>query len=109
MQRDMSYYDKTLRTVTEVKTMNSHMTSLGKLMALSKDGQLCSLIANVVKALQYQYENSTAKSTPTSLMFFPIPQTVQLVEYCNFQNRMKKPEWQVLAEQNGWTPPHRRF
>ena len=105
----MSNYDKTIRTVTEVKTMTSHMTSLGKLMALSEDAHLCNLIAQVVKVLQYQYENSTAKSTPTSLMFFPTQQTVQLVDYCRHQNRMKRPEWLVLAEQNGWTPPHRRF
>jgi len=101
----MSYYEKTIRTVTEVKSLTSHMTSLGRLMALSEDGHLCYLIASVVQGLRYQYEHSTAKATPTSLMFFPMQQTIQLVEYCKYQTRMKKPEWQVLAEQNGWTPP----
>ena len=105
----MSSYDKAIKTVTEVKNLASHMTSLGKIMALSEDPNLYMLITNVVLALQYQYQHSTARSTPTSLMFHPIPQTVQLVEYCRQQNRLKKPEWQVLAEQNGWTPPQRRF
>ena len=77
-------------------------------MEQSEDMHLSNLIALVVKILQYQYENSTAKSTPTSLMFHPVPPTIQLVEYCRYQTRLKKPEWQVLAEQNGWTPPPRR-
>ena len=106
--RSMENYDKTIRTVTEVKTMTSHMTALGKLMASSEDGNLCSLIAQLVQALQYQYEHSTNKSIPTSLMFFPIPQTMQLVGYCKQQNQLRKPEWKVIAEQNGWTPPHTR-
>ena len=105
----MSIYDKTIKSVTQVKTMTSHMTSLGKLMAITEDMHLRNLIAHLVQALQYQYENSTAKSTTTSLMFFPIPQTIQLVDYCKHQERHKRPEWQVLAEQNGWTPPLRRF
>lgn len=105
----MSSYDKTIRTVTEVKTLASHMASLGKIMATSEDAQLSSLIANVVFVLQYQFQHSTAKSTPTSLMFHPVPQTIQLVDYCKYQNRLKKPEWQLLAERNGWTPPGRGF
>lgn len=105
----MSNYEKTIRSITEVKTMTSHMTALGKLMAITEDFHLRNLIANLVQALQYQYENSTAKSTPTSLMFFPIPQTMQLLEYCRHQNRLKKAEWQVIAESEGWTPPQRGF
>lgn len=103
----MSNYEKTIRSITEVKILTSHMTSLGKLMAITEDNHLRNLIAHVVQALQYQYENSTSKKTPTSLMFFPIPQTMQLHDYCRQQNRLKKPEWQVVAETEGWTPPRR--
>jgi hypothetical protein len=105
----MSIYSQTIKTVAEVKTMTSHMTSLGKFMAVTEDSRLRDYIAHVVQALQYQYQNSTAKSTPTSLMFFPIPQTMQLIDYCKHQERLKKPEWQVVAEEHGWTPPQRKF
>ena len=105
MDRSTNSYDRAIRTVTEVKTMTSHMTSLGKLMASSGDVNLCNLIANVVMTLQYQYENSNSRSTPTSLLFLPTPQTMQLLDYCKHQNRMRKAEWQVIAEQNGWRPP----
>lgn len=105
----MSNYEKTIRSITEVKTMTSHMTALGKLMAITEDFHLRNLIAKLVQALQYQHENSTSKSTPTSLMFFPIPQTMHLHDYCRHQNRLKKAEWQVIAESEGWTPPVRSF
>ncbi|RZI86016.1 MAG: hypothetical protein EOP38_02885 [Rubrivivax sp.] len=101
----MSVYKQTITTITEVKTLASHMASLGKIMATSEDGQLYNFIANVVFALQFQFQNSIAKSTPTSLMFHPVPATVQLFEYCKYQNRLKKPEWQILAERHDWTPP----
>ncbi|WP_156880511.1 hypothetical protein [Thermomonas fusca] len=100
----MNSYERTVRTINEVKTLKSHMESLGKILATSEDDHLRALIAQVVFALQHQLQHSTSKSIPTSLMFYPIPQTIQLLDYCKFQNQQKKPEWQVLAERNGWTP-----
>ena len=104
VQQGMNSYERTARTVNEVKTLKSHMESLGKILATSEDDQLRALISQVVLALQHQLQHSTSKSIPTSLMFYPVPQTIQLLEYCKSQTRHKKPEWQVLAERNGWAP-----
>lgn len=104
VQQGMNSYERTARTVNEVKTLKSHMESLGKILATSEDDQLRALISQVVWALQHQLQHSTSKSIPTSLMFYPVPQTIQLLEYCKSQTRHKKPEWQVLAERNGWAP-----
>lgn len=106
VQQDMNSYEKTVRTINEVKTLKSHMESLGKILATSEDDHLRAFIAQVVFALQHQLQHSTSKSIPTSLMFYPVPQTIQLLDYCKFQNQQKKPEWQVLAERNGWAPKH---
>ena len=100
----MSNYDKTIRSVAEVKTISSHMISLGKIRATSEDDQLNFFIASLVLALQYQHQHSKAKSTPTSLTFHQMPETARLLDYCSYQNRLKKPEWQLLAERNGWGP-----
>lgn len=100
----MNSYERTVRTINEVKTLKSHMESLGKILATSEDDHLRALIAQVVFALQHQLQHSTSKSIPTSLMFYPVPQTIQLFDYCKFHNHHKKPEWQVLAERNGWAP-----
>ena len=101
----MSNYNKAIRTATEVKTISSHMVSLGKIRAASEDEQLNYFIARLIFALQYQHEQSKAKSTPTSLTFNQLEETFRLIEYCNYQNRLKKPEWQIVAERNGWSPP----
>lgn len=101
----MSVYAKTIRTLAEVKTITAHMVSLGKIRAESEDQELGYLIANLVVALQYFHQQNKARSTPTSLTFQPAGETNPLLNYCNFHERSKKPEWQVLAERNGWKPP----
>lgn len=100
----MSDYETTIRSITEVKTLKSHMTSLGKVMAGTYDRHLYGLISDVIFALQYQHEHSVSRSTPTSLMFYPVPQTVALAQYCDHCKGLKKPEWQILAERHGWRP-----
>lgn len=102
----MNNYDKTIRSLKEVRTISAHMVALGKIRALSEDEHLDFLIAKLVLALQFLHQRSKAKSTPILLTFDPLPQeTRELIEYCNMQNRQKKPEWQILAERHGWTPP----
>ena len=104
----MSIYAKTIKSVTEVRTVNAHLAALGKLMATTEDWQLSHLIKTAALSLQFQIAHSIGKPMPTSLMFFPTPAMVDLVQYCRYQTQSKKEEWQVLAERNGWEPPNRR-
>ncbi|WP_156899859.1 hypothetical protein [Luteimonas mephitis] len=102
----MNNYDKAIRSVNEVKTMSAHMVALGKIRASSEDDRLNFLIAQLVGALQFRHQHNKAKSTPISLTFHELYQeTHALVGYCNAQNGLKKPEWQILAERHGWSPP----
>lgn len=101
----MSNYDKTIKTATEVKTISGHMISLGKIRATSEDEELNFYIEALVLALQFHHQKSKAKSTPTSLTFNPLQETIRLLDYCDYHNQSKKPEWQVLAERNGWSRP----
>jgi len=93
----MNNYEKTIQSFTEVKALASHLATVRKIMATSEDGQLYNSIANVVFALQFHFQNSIAKATPTSLMFHRVPATVQLPEHRAYQIRLKRPECQVLA------------
>jgi len=101
----MSIYAKTLKSVREVKTISAHMVALGKIYASSEDELLNQHIQAVVTTLEFPFKHGTGRSTPTSLTFQILPQTYWLIEYCKLQRASKKPEWQILAEQNGWIPP----
>lgn len=105
----MNNYEKTVRTVTEVKTISAHMVALGKIRATSEDVQLNYLIQSLVVALQFPHLHGTSKGVPTSLTFWPLAETQRLLEYCSNQNRFKKPEWQVIAEREGWAPQRRSY
>ncbi len=104
----MSIYANTIKSVTEIRTLNAHLVALGKIMAATEDRQLYDLIQYVVFALQYQMQHSMGRPIPISLMSFPVQQVVQLVEYCKHQKQSKKAEWQVLAERHGWSPPEKQ-
>ncbi len=101
----MSTYAKTLKSVREVKTISAHMVALGKIYASSEDALLNQHIQSVVTTLEFPLNHGTGRSTPTSLTFRMLPQTYWLIEYCKSQRASKKPEWQILAEQNGWISP----
>ena len=104
----MNVYGKIIKSVTEVRTVSLHMSALGKFMADTEDHQLYNSIQNAIFDLQFQMRNCIGRPIPTSLMFAPTPALVQLVNYCAFHKQAKKPEWQVLAERHGWSPPEKR-
>ncbi|MCZ8164981.1 hypothetical protein [Silanimonas sp.] len=104
----MNSYEKTLITVAEVKTINAHMVSLGKIRATSEDQELGFYIASLVLHLQQQQQQlgqMRQKSIPTSLTFYPTYEVSRLVQYCQYQLASSKPEWQILAERHGWIRP----
>ena len=104
----MNVYGKIIKSVTEVRTVSQHMSALGKFMADTEDHQLYNLIQNSIFDLQFQMRNCIGRPIPTSLMFAPTPAFVQLVNYCAYHKQARKPEWQVLAERHGWSPPEKR-
>lgn len=98
-------YDKTIRTIKEVKSIPKHMASLGMIRIGSEDLQLTSLIEVLLTALHYYLQQGSSKTTPLALDLVPIPPTSNLLAYCQTYKSQRKPEWQVIAERNGWRPP----
>ncbi len=101
----MSSYEKTLNSIKEIKTAASHLTALGKVRATSEDKNLVQAIDALVRELQSSHAGSKNKSTPFALEASTAPVAINLIRYCNQAIGSKKPEWQILAERNGWTPP----
>lgn len=98
-------YDKAIRTIKEVKTIPKHMVALGMIRIESEDFRLTSLIEDVLSVLHFFLQQGSSKTTPLALDIVPTSQAWDLLLYCQTCRAQKKPEWQVIAEREGWRPP----
>ena len=98
-------YDKTIRTLKEVKTIPKHMAALGMIRIESEDLRLISLVEGVLRELLFFLQNGSSKTTPLALDLVPTAKAWDLVMYCQAFKTNKKPEWQVIAEAKGWRSP----
>lgn len=102
----MNTYEKTLKSLCETKSVSSHITSLGKIKVETEDTFLKQGLGNVITELQALYANpkNKNKSLPISLEKGTSSDIQKLIEYTKQAIGYKKPEWQILAERNGWQP-----
>lgn len=99
-------YEQTISSLKELKTISSHIKNLGTIMNKSEDQKLKELLAVLITDLQKMHvrPNFRYKSTPLNLIKGQTSEITELVNYCQIFITQKKPEWQVLAERNGWIP-----
>lgn len=99
-------YEETISSLKELKTISSHIKRLGALMNTTEDQQLKKLLAALIMDLQKMHvrPNFRYKSTPLNLINGQNSEIENLINYCKTFIIQQKPEWQVLAERNGWTP-----
>lgn len=94
-----------MKSVKEAKTIASHITALGKVRAKTEDQVLLGKIDAAIASLQNAHAKAKkGKSTPTCLDKATDSSVKALVEHCQKAVANKKPEWQVIAERNGWAP-----
>lgn len=102
----MTVYEETIAVLKDLRTVASHITNLGKVMNKSEDQQLKTLLDKVITSLQRAHAspNVKGKSTPGNLYNAADLGIKNLINYCESAIGTKKPEWQILAERNGWAP-----
>jgi len=100
----MSSYEDVLESLAEFRTLAAHITALGKLRLETEDDKLVKGIEAVISQLQIAHTRVKSKSTPVSVEKSNIQAANALVAYCKQAIGTKKPEWQILAERNGWGP-----
>lgn len=100
-------YQETIDSLKSFETSATHIKKLGIIINKTEDSKLKALIQNTVTLLQQAHANPNikGKSTPGNLYNVNQPPIKALIQYCEQFIKIKKPEWQVLAERNGWTPP----
>lgn len=99
-------YEETISSLKDLKTISSHIKNLGTIMNKSEDQELKKLLAALIMDLQKMHvrPNFRYKSTPLNLINGKNSEIEDLVNYCKKFIIQQKPEWQVLAERNGWSP-----
>lgn len=102
----MNTYDKTLQSLCETKSVSSHIKSLGKIKVETEDTLLKQRLDDAITELQALYANpkNKNKSLPISLEKGTSSDVQELIKYTKQAIGYKKPEWQILAERNGWQP-----
>lgn len=101
----MSTYANVVKLMKEVKSVTSFITALGKIRAKTEDTKLTQLLDEVIGALSaLRTSMKSNKSAPICLEKADNPKVIALKTYCENFIKNKKPEWQVLAERNGWGP-----
>jgi len=100
----MSSYEDVLESLAEFRTLAAHITALGKIRLETEDDKLMKGIESVISQLQIAHTRVKSKSTPVSVEMSNIQAANVLITYCNQAIGTKKPEWQILAERNGWSP-----
>ncbi|MEW5199330.1 hypothetical protein [Enterobacter hormaechei] len=99
-------YQETIHLLKKTQSVAKHLTELGKILTSTEDPQLKELVETVYGSLQEaHYKAKSGKSTPLNLYSAQNNTIKRLISYCESHIQAGKPEWQVMAEKNGWTPP----
>lgn len=101
----MSTHQRVINSLSETKSIASHITSLGRIRTASEDERLNDALDSLIRDLQFVHANTKKKSTPIAVASGTSAEVKAIIAYCHQAIGIKKPEWQVLAERHGWTPP----
>jgi hypothetical protein len=106
----MTTYEETIAALQSMRSIAAHLTALQKIRVKTEDTQLEKLLGNALTSLQNGYALAAAKkspglTTPTALADGNDADVKAVIAYCQTHIGTSKPEWQVLAERHGWTPP----
>lgn len=103
---DKKDYQTAIEACTSLATISTIQNKLNKLMVTTEDSQLKSLLNAVVINLNLAHMAITANKK-TSIKTKVMPQEEpykSLLQYCEQALKSVKPQWQLIAEQNGWSP-----
>lgn len=98
-------YEEVIKSLTEVKTPAKHLSEITKIINLTEDEELKKLLTPVITALtQYSTVAPPLDRKKPRNFISGVPFDA-VFHYCLPKIQAKRPEWQVIALRNGWTPP----
>ncbi len=101
----MSSYRNVIKQLSKFNTTSAHVNGLTNIKNKSQDIKLNKAIDVLVLELMGATTSNNNKSTKITLDKSKKLSVTNLMNICNAAISSEKPEWQIMAEKNGWTPP----
>lgn len=103
----MKIYKKVLVEISKINSLTAEHNSLKKCYHDTEDeilkGYLREYCKNLVSAENYRRNKMISHAN--NVLDTNSSIKITIMNYCNQIISQGKPEWQVLAERNGWRPP----
>lgn len=103
MATDKKEYQAVLKALLNNSTLTSLIKKLNKIWVETEDALLKKELENVIKLLK-QASRTQIKKSQTLNVNMQDPNYKPLVNYCQQCIASIKPQWQIIAEQQGWGP-----
>lgn len=103
----MLIYTKILLELHKESSLVAQHNNMMKMFYQTEDSVLKEYLHNYCKGLSEANRCNKQKlyQKASDIISNNIPNKVVLMQYCEQMVNSKKPEWQILAERNGWKPP----
>ena len=101
----MNIYKQTIESMSSFMTISQHIKKLSDIKLDTEDANFKTGLNNLIVDLQYLHRRMKNKGTPVAISQTPSRHYEVLHKYCIKQLKSEKPEWQIIAERKGWTPP----
>lgn len=107
VSKDNKLYTKVLVELDKTHKLTSlsgHYNNLVTIMHTTEDEELRGLIGAYIEFLPKieKYAKAKMSINTQSLVNDSKPYKVDLYNYCGQMVKLCKPEWQIIAERNGW-------
>jgi len=101
-------YEKALIILREEGTPKAKHNALVRLSVTTEDMSFKEVLDKAIAGYSYYIKPGYSRQTDTiprnnrEWHEYMLPRKKELMDYCEFVLARGKPQWQILAEQNGW-------
>jgi hypothetical protein len=99
--KDTKEYAKVLEILLDISTSKQKINRLTKIWSLTEDDDLKELIAITNRHIEPRAHRKNTESVE-HIIREEDPKFSQIINYCHACIKSEKPQWQIIAERNGW-------
>ncbi len=105
MPTNAKEYRQVLEALDASVKLSVHHAKFNKLRHATEDAELARLLAPLIVNIQKAMGVMPQRGEAPPVLVVSSPEAKALATYCRACIDSHKPQWQILAERAGWTPP----